>query len=285
MGRSRLSYFKQFLFVSILLHIGVVLLFSNLISIKLFEAREKIEEPFLVKVFEEPTISIPEQKIVTKQRTGWRIEYEDLWFIPHGKDGIVSKPLEDGEINGINGMKNIHLAEHVYQIIDGKLHYPGELIESELEGIVSAHLTFDEKGNFQYRDLKVKSNSNYLKVYVCRLLRSALIYKIPSNIINYKGKFNLKANFKFESVTLDDDDLIERESYFSGNSLFFYRNYVKSNFAWKLGPLSGKYYWHPDLAPNIVEIDVLATINLIHSLFTDKKPEDPLVKYRNDPSW
>ncbi|OGQ34358.1 MAG: hypothetical protein A3F16_01250 [Deltaproteobacteria bacterium RIFCSPHIGHO2_12_FULL_43_9] len=240
----------------------------------------------MVKVFEEPVVAMPVVSIpMEKPKRRASINYNDLWFIPHGEDGIIAKQTEETSIHGINGIKNIHVAEYVYQIIDGKLHYPGEFIEREVEGVVSVDLPIDEGGSFLLTDLNIRSSSHYLKVYIHRLLRSSLIYKIPSNMINYKGKYILKAHFIFESTTLEDDELVERESYFSGNSLFFYRNYVKDTFSWNLGPISGQYYWHPDLAPDLIEIDLIAAANYLYSLFTGKRDADAMEKYRNDPAW
>ena len=169
------------------------------------------------------------------------------------------------------------VARYVFQKVDQNLAYPSEFVQRKFQGPVTVRAYFDEEGFFEKDSSLPKASNPYLRVYVARVLRKALMEPIPKTLLGEGGMKRrvIDCLFNFEITSHNDEMLVAQEKFFSGKNVFFYRHHYISKLEWSLGPFSG-------LGPFAVGLDVNW---IIGSTGRKKAPSDPLQKYRDDPAW
>jgi hypothetical protein len=191
--------------------------------------------------------------------------------VDHGDGGAGSGVL--GKIKHAGRFRTL------YESLDAALEYPRELVDREIEGVVTATLVFSPDGSFQKGQSKVNASSRFLKVVVFRLLRRVFDPRSPkmprwreSNemVVHCTFEFRLRSG----DVELSNkNQVVDRKML--GNKFYFTR-FGNLSGSWKLGPLQG-YSVMPSIG--------LDTDWLVDQVTPKKDSGDPLDNYRHDPDW
>ncbi len=178
--------------------------------------------------------------------------------------------------------------EWLYEQLDNALIYPGEFIDAGIEGSVSGVLEFDEHGNLLKGHRRIKSSSNFLKVYALRKIDEVLANPIPHKLrkegLRVSVCDDLRASLApITSMELSDDANKGRAAQRGvlGYTFQFYRA-SKVIGQWTLGPISGY-----GIAPSIgISPDwFVDAFGKVVDKLKHKAEIDPLDSYRNDPRW
>lgn len=217
---------------------------------------------------------------------GGRLSLKDLG-IKWSRSGHLSIPegrVDDtggvgrrgfGHGTGLEEMKGTVLQNALYEKINAALIYPDEFREAKIEGEVAAEIFF-ERGGFIEEKTRVRSRSDYLRVYVHRLLRETLKH----HSVVGKEPVRIFCSFRFELLDTQNPFFNElpvlQQSGMLGNTLHFSRKGELVG-TWHLGPVSGYGLY--------AAVNLAWFIEKAENALSDKEQIDPLRKYRSDPLW
>ena len=210
-----------------------------------------------------------------------------------GQDGesssVQNMDGDDDNGNVLNSLKRTVSLEMLYRKLDEAIYYPKEFIDAGIEGTVNGILCFDPLGRLNPKSSRIRSSSNYLRVHIVKVLRSALASPLPPTL---RKKTGLRVSYTFTFLLTRVDNSMEMsddanhgkgvQRGIAGNTLAIYRA-AKVIGQWKFGPFAGY-----GIAPS-VGIDPNWFVDRVAKIFngvTKRKAEiDPLEVYRNSPYW
>lgn len=157
--------------------------------------------------------------------------------------------------------------------LDSALDYPQAFRSRGFSGTVDAEIAFGADGRLL--PSKARALSNYLRVHVLRVIRSAFSEGVPATYVRGQP-LRLFARFAF--VLSDGEQQFPTDAREWGKTLYFSR--VGRKFGeWKLGPLRGVWF-----APEVA-VDLEWIGEKVGKAFSRKAEIDPLETYRRDPQW
>jgi hypothetical protein len=299
--RSRVSFVLPF-FLSLLLHAFLFVWIASK-----FTAPPQTEQVQYVDVTTAPLAPVGDGKPARKSRgggakkepppstlklsdlgIGWTRSQEGtnlpLGIEPQSGEGTTDEAGDgsgEGTILGV--MKNTSRFEILYNRIDEGLYYPEEFVDAGIEGNVTVQLSLAPDGTYQKRFSKVDSSSNFLRVFVLRILKKTLNEPLPSTFAQAGRNTRLRLLFQFEATRKENamdasGKALDGSTKLGvrGDHLAFYRA-GRLVGQWKLGPVGG---YGPGIG-----LDAGWLWDKVSELGSKKADIDPLDTYRQDPDW
>jgi len=130
--------------------------------------------------------------------------------------GISSNEKFYGDEYKVGSMNEIDFthSNKVFTHLSQYLHYPQVFVKHDVKGHVIGHVSFDKYGEFLIEDLRLESNSAYLRAHIAICLKEAFEdYKVLG--LSKKTRFKMLFEFKLTTKGENQDKILDDAFYFS----------------------------------------------------------------------